>query len=202
MVTQIWVNTGLGNGLLPDSTTPLSEPMLEFLFCGIYLRAIMQRVPKLLYCVMSLKIRLLKLLPNLPGTNELNKVSITACLLLGLLLNSLAPGRFQFNFRQVIFKLTLVNGGWGISYEIALRWMPLDLTDDKSTLVQVMAWCHQATNHYMIQCWLRSLLLYDVTRPQWVKWRAILIKELNPVTLKQRVWKKSWICKIVYTSDE
>ena len=33
-----------------------------------------------------------------------------------------------------------MNGGWGISYVIALRWMPLDLTDDKSTLVQVMAW--------------------------------------------------------------
>ena len=35
--------------------------------------------------------------------------------------NSLAPGRFQFNFTWVIFKLTLVNGGCGISYEIALR---------------------------------------------------------------------------------
>ena len=43
------------------------------------------------------------------------------------------------------FKLTLVNGGWGISYEIALTRMPLDLSDDKSTLVQVMAWCCQAT---------------------------------------------------------
>ena len=31
-----------------------------------------------------------------------------------------------------------------VSREIALRWMPLDLTDDKSTLVQVMAWCPQA----------------------------------------------------------
>ena len=48
---------------------------------------------------------------------------------------------------MVIFKLTLVNGGWGISYEIALRWMPLDLADDKSTLVQVMAWCRQAKSH-------------------------------------------------------
>ena len=55
--------------------------------------------------------------------------------------NSVAPGRFQFNFRKVIFKLTLVNGGCGISYEIALRWMPQDLTDVKSTLFQVMAWC-------------------------------------------------------------
>ena len=34
-------------------------------------------------------------------------------------------------------------GGRGIFGEIALRWMPLDLTDDKSTLVQVMAWCRQ-----------------------------------------------------------
>ena len=63
--------------------------------------------------------------------------------------NSLAPGRSQFNFRKVIFKLTLVNGGWGISYEIALRWMPQDLTDDKWTLVQVMAYCRQATSRYL-----------------------------------------------------
>ena len=42
--------------------------------------------------------------------------------------NSLAPGRFQFNLRKVIFKATLVNGGWGIFHEIALRWMPLDFT--------------------------------------------------------------------------
>ena len=48
-------------------------------------------------------------------------------------------------------------GGWGIFCEIALRWMPLDLTDDKSTLVQVMAWCRQATSHYLSQCWPRSL---------------------------------------------
>ena len=33
--------------------------------------------------------------------------------------------------------------------------MPLYLTDDKSTLVQVMAWCRQATSHYLSQCWPR-----------------------------------------------
>ena len=82
--------------------------------------------------------------------------------------NSLAPVRFQFNFRKVIFKLTLVNGGWGMSYEIAVRWMPLDLTDDKSTLVQVMAWCRQATSHYLSQCWPRSMSPNGVTMPQWV----------------------------------
>ena len=62
-----------------------------------------------------------------------------------------------------------MNGGWDIFYEIALRWMPLDLTGDRSTLVQVMAWCRQATRHYLSQCWPRSLSPYGVTRAQWVK---------------------------------
>ena len=82
--------------------------------------------------------------------------------------HSLAPRRFQFDIRKVMFKLTLVNGGWGISYEIALRWMPQDVTDGKSTLVQVMAWCRQATSHYLSQCWPRSMSPNGVTRPQWV----------------------------------
>ena len=45
----------------------------------------------------------------------------------------------------------------------------LDCTDDQSTLVKVMAWCHQATSHYLSQCWPRSLAPYGITRPQWVK---------------------------------
>ena len=47
--------------------------------------------------------------------------------------------------------------------------MSLDSTNDQSTLVQVMAWCHQTTNHNLSQCWPRSLSPYGVTRPQWVK---------------------------------
>ena len=46
--------------------------------------------------------------------------------------------------------------------------MVADLTDDKSTLVQVMAWCRQATSHYLNQCWPSFLSPYGVTRPQWV----------------------------------
>ena len=95
--------------------------------------------------------------------------------------NSLAPGRFQINFRSLIFKLTFVNGGWGISYEISLRWMPLDLTDDKSTLVHVMAWCRQATSHYLSQCWPRSMSPNGVTRPQWVN---ISVQSSHSVSLQ------------------
>ena len=82
--------------------------------------------------------------------------------------NSLAPGKFEWNFRHVIFKQILVMNGWGISCKIALIWMSLGFTDDQSTLVQVMAWCHQATSHYLSQCWPRSISPHGLTRPQWV----------------------------------
>ena len=91
-----------------------------------------------------------------------------ACISSCLWVNSLAPGKFEWNFRHVIFKQILVIDGWDISCEIALIWMSLDFTDDQSTLVQVMAWCRQATSHYLSQCWPRSLSPYGATRPQWV----------------------------------
>ena len=47
--------------------------------------------------------------------------------------------------------------------------MPQDVTDDKSTMIQVMASCYQAANHYPIQCWLISISPYEVIRSQWLK---------------------------------
>ena len=61
--------------------------------------------------------------------------------------------------------------------------MPQDPTDDKSTLVHVMAWCHQATSHYLNQCWPRSPMPYGVTRPQWVNHSEFLM--LEPVYSRQ-----------------
>ena len=49
-----------------------------------------------------------------------------------------------------------------------LRYMPQTPINGKSTLVQLMAWCHQATNHFLSQCWPRSMSPYGITRPQWV----------------------------------
>ena len=67
-------------------------------------------------------------------------------------------GNLNEIFKCLIFQIISVIDGWGISCELALRWMSLNITDDKSTLVQVMAWCRQATSHYLSQCWPRSLV--------------------------------------------
>ena len=90
------------------------------------------------------------------------------------MINSLAPGRFKINLRKIILKLILVTDGCDIPSKIALIWTSLDLSDDKSTLVQVMAWCHQATSHYLNQCWPRSLPPYGTTGPQWVDITSLL----------------------------
>ena len=43
-----------------------------------------------------------------------------------------------------------------ISSDIALRYRPKNLIVEKSMLVHVMAWCHQAPSHYMNQYWANS----------------------------------------------
>ena len=60
--------------------------------------------------------------------------------------------------------------------------MPLDLTDDKSTLVQVIVWCRQATRHYLSQFWTRNMLPYGVTRLQCVNSSVIQISMISTVT--------------------
>ena len=57
--------------------------------------------------------------------------------------------------------------------------------NERSTLVQVMAWCRQATSHYLSQCWPSSMSPYGVTRPQWVN-RVIYC-------YKAIIWPKSSI---------
>ena len=83
------------------------------------------------------------------------------------LFNSLALGRFGCNFKKSIFKLALLIGTFRASLEKVLRWMIENLTNDKSTFVHVMAWCCQATSHYLSQYWPRSMSPYGIIRPQW-----------------------------------
>ena len=81
---------------------------------------------------------------------------------------SLGAWRCGSNFKHIIFQLIIRKVVW--THEIALRWMLKNLTNDISTLVQVMAWCRQAPSYCLSQCWPWSMSLYDITRPQWVNW--------------------------------
>ena len=74
MATEIWVNIGSGNGLVPDGTKPLPEPMLtdHQKSTDIHIRVISQKMSQPSIIKICLKITCLKLHSNFPGANELN----------------------------------------------------------------------------------------------------------------------------------
>ena len=74
------------------------------------------------------------------------------------LLKILAPGKCVCYFKCVNLKHISVMVFLSISSEVAFKGMPWNRISDRSTLVQIMAWCHHATGHYMNQCWLRSMM--------------------------------------------
>ena len=116
-----------------------------------------------------------------------------------LTVNSLAPGGFENIFQNVFFKLISWIDTLSNSCETALRSMPQNPSDDKSTLVQVMAWCRQAASHYLSQCCPKSLSPYGVTRPQWVKLeslkneRAKFNKLLHASLIMNSIWNTGLI---------
>ena len=74
MVTWNWVNIGSGNGLLPDCTKPLSEPMLSYhQWCPLTIawRQFQKRCLSHQLLQLVWKLFLLKFHSNLPGANEL-----------------------------------------------------------------------------------------------------------------------------------
>ena len=103
--------------------------------------------------------------------------------------NSLAPGISLSDFIYVIFNLALLIGIFNSSYDNVRRWMPQDLTNDKSKLVQVMAWYRQATSHNLNQCWPRSPTPCGVTRPQWVN--------SIPALVQIMAWRQSGIMPVM-----
>ena len=75
MMTQIWVNSGSGNGLVMSGTwTKVDLPSIRI--CGTRLRLISEEV---IIHEMSLKNTFVKLLPYLSGGNELKPESKTLC---------------------------------------------------------------------------------------------------------------------------
>ena len=86
-----------------------------------------------------------------------------------------------------IFGNLILNGVFAnLSCVFSLHWE--DANNIGSTLVQVIAWCRRATNHYLRQCWPRSVLAYGVTRPQLVNMHAKVIKWIVWVPFTTRGW--------------
>ena len=78
-----------------------------------------------------------------------------------------SPGRRGSNPKSITLKHTLLIKFMKISPEIALSWILQGIVD-KSTSVQVMAWCCQAARHYLCQCWPRFMSQHSITRTQWI----------------------------------
>ena len=74
MATEIWVNIGSGNGLLPDGTKPLPEPMLINSEVNWHIRAISQEMHQPSITKIRLKITYIKFNSNFPGAYELNMI--------------------------------------------------------------------------------------------------------------------------------
>ena len=83
-----------------------------------------------------------------------------------IIFKALAPVLCGGNVKNVIFKHIIKSSSMGTYCEITLRWMPRNVTNERSTLSLVMVWCHQATSHYLRHCWPSTMSPYGVTRPQ------------------------------------
>ena len=79
----------------------------------------------------------------------------------------IAHARCGCNLKLVFFYLIWRIDICSIYDNISTRWMSQDFIDHLSTLVQVMACCHQATGHFLSQCWPSSISPHGVTRLQW-----------------------------------
>ena len=190
---------GYDNGLSPGQCQAIISTNNEILFIwslGKNFSAIVIELQPFSIKKMHIKMSSAKWRPFCLGLNVLTRClllchrSCSACHLFGIqpLLTHWPLGNFN-KIKKNKFQLISVTDGCDISSDIALRWTSLDLSDDKSTLVQVMAWCHQATSRYRRQCWPRSISPNGVTRPQWVKPKT-LIESLRTFQFSKFLIKK------------
>ena len=71
----------------------------------------------------------------------------------GFLYKLNGPGRCGSNSKRIIFKLIVLNNSLDICCEIASRWMPRKFINDKSTLLQVMAWPEPMLTQMYVTIW-------------------------------------------------
>ena len=161
MATQVWINIGSGNGLLPDGTKPLLEPMLTISKVqwhsseGSFKRDISAINHK-----NSLQNYFSKISFKSPRGNELIRLFTLfyddalfsfqyeyccICLLISSKMWALLLSVIV-NILIVVYWNLCINSLWP-SY--AIRWYKTG-----STLALVMVWSLMAPCHYLNQCWL------------------------------------------------
>ena len=86
----------------------------------------------------------------------------------------LFPHKNGCHFADDDFMYIFMNGKFCILIQISLKFVPKGLIDNQSALVQVMAWWHQPTNHYLNQRWPSSLTHICGTKGRWVKCCVVL----------------------------
>ena len=114
MVTEIWVNIGSGNGLLPDGTKPLLEPMLtsSVRSSDIHLRASSQELPQPSIIEIICKIKYQKFHSNFPGANGLTHWGWNKMATISQVTCSNAFSWMKIFKLRLKFHRSLTNWGW------------------------------------------------------------------------------------------
>ena len=83
------------------------------------------------------------------------------------------------------------SSSFGTRWEIALTWKPQNLTNEKSTYVHVMVWCHQLTSHYVSHCWPRSMafpMVRSVYKSSYIQHCIDTSHNMQSVSFSPRVY--------------
>ena len=75
-------------------------------------------------------------------------------------INSMSPGRCITFFENIISNDHFL---WTYLVHLLWNWTGIDANNLQSTLVQVMAWCHQATSHYRSPCFDKYICYHTVS---------------------------------------
>ena len=75
--------------------------------------------------------------------------------------------------------LILVIDGWGTACEISFRWMTLDLSDNKSTVIQVMAWLMYPTENVYVRPIESDLQLKDVATAKLLNYIQLVLNSFD-----------------------
>ena len=168
-INPLWPSSG--NGLLPDCTKPLPEPMLTYHQWGS-VTTIWGQFHEKYFSHQQLKLASKSFIqnfniPNLPGANELKPPGI------------LRPERDGRHLAEEIFTGILSEENFCILIQILLKFVHLDSIDIKSALVQVMAWV-QIGYKPLPEAMLTIIhTLYSISRLQWVKLPSYHLKNIS-----------------------